>query len=194
MSTNVLTPQELDLSLYAEKLVVEIENYLADQSPRTAHPLVTKTTAELVAEALGSGTTVESLSAPALEPPSKLLRILPDWIMAFPLLRQFHAAGRQIGVAEHLELTALVIEKHGWARGALRTPSGRVCMLGAQRILYRLGYGDENTAQAAGTQIQNELVRRGVTEPFHSWNDMIGRTENEVLGVIRAAAAHVRSA
>ncbi|WP_254047253.1 DUF6197 family protein [Streptomyces aureus] len=71
------------------------------------------------------------------------LRILPDWVLNFPLLRQLHGAGRQIGVAEHLELTALVIERYGWHRGSLHSTSGRRCVLGAQAVLFRLGYGDE---------------------------------------------------
>ncbi|MET9376259.1 hypothetical protein ABZX98_19235 [Streptomyces sp. NPDC002992] len=175
------------LSADAAALVADIERYLAARTRTTAHPLITKTTAELVAEALGA-----TPAAPILTPPSRALRILPDWALAFPLLRQLHGAGRNIEVAEHLELTALVIERYGWTRGSLRTTSGRRCILGAQAVLFRLGYGDESTARAAGTRLQNRLAARGITQPFYAWNDASGRTQGEVLALVREAAAAAR--
>ncbi|MFE5628049.1 hypothetical protein [Streptomyces sp. NPDC056543] len=174
----------------AALLVREIEQYLTARVRTTAHPLVTKTTAELVAEALG--TTHAAASAPVLTAPARALRILPDWVLNFPLLRQLHGGGRHISVAEHLELTALVIERYGWRRGALRSTSGRRCILGAQAVLFRLGYGDEHTAIAAGHRLQTVLAARGITEPYHRWNDATGRTRTEVLALVRTAAANAR--
>ncbi|MFD7980847.1 hypothetical protein [Streptomyces sp. NPDC059071] len=180
----VPTPEVADEAAF---LVREIEQYLAARVRTTAHPLVTKTTTELIAEALGAAP-----AAPVLTAPARALRILPDWVLNFPLLRQLHGAGRQISVAEHLELTALVIERYGWHRGALRTRSGRRCILGAQAVLYRLGYGDETTVQAAGARIQDALAARGITEPYYRWNDAVGRTQAEVTALIRAAATNAR--
>ncbi|MFF6774765.1 hypothetical protein ACFY8W_14540 [Streptomyces sp. NPDC012637] len=178
-----------ELADEAALLVREIEQYLTARVRTTAHPLVTKTTAELIAEALGTAPTP---AAPVLTPPARALRLLPDWVLAFPLLRQLHGAGRQISVAEHLELTALVIERYGWHRGALRSASGRRCILGAQAVLFRLGYGDETTALAAGHRLQAVLAARGISEPYHRWNDATGRTRAEVLDLVRTAAAHAR--
>lgn len=171
-------------------LVREIEQYLLARVRTTAHPLVTKTTAELVAEALG--TAPAAGAPPVLTAPARALRLLPDWVLAFPLLRQLHGGGRHIEVAEHLELTALVIERYGWAQGAVRSTSGRRCILGAQAVLFRLGYGDESTARAAGGRLQAVLARRGITHPFHHWNDASGRTQTEVLALVREAAAAAR--
>ncbi|MEV6328524.1 hypothetical protein [Streptomyces sp. NPDC051909] len=181
-----------DLGAEAALLVREIEQYLTARVRTTAHPLVTKTTAELVAEALG--TTPAHAAAPVLTAPARALRILPDWALNFPLLRQLHGGGRQISVAEHLELTALVIERYGWHQGALRSASGRRCILGAQAVLFRLGYGDETTALAAGHHIQTALAARGTTEPYHRWNDATGRTRDEVLALVRTAATDARQA
>ncbi|MFI8911760.1 hypothetical protein ACIGW4_09095 [Streptomyces sp. NPDC053513] len=179
-----------ELADEAVLLVREIEQYLTARVRTTAHPLVTKTTAELIAEALG--TAPAAPAAPVLTVPARALRLLPDWVLNFPLLRQLHGGGRQISVAEHLELTALVIERYGWHRGALRSTSGRRCILGAQAVLFRLGYGDETTALAAGHRLQAVLTARGITEPYHRWNDATGRTREEALALVRTAATHAR--
>ncbi|MEU3520185.1 hypothetical protein ABZ770_33790 [Streptomyces sp. NPDC006654] len=172
----------------AALLVAEIERYLAARARTTAHPLVTKTTAELIAEALGPAA-APSATAPALTEPPRLLRLLPDWVLSVPLVRQFHGGyGRRISTAEHLELTALVIERYGWAQGRYRSRTGRRCILGAQAVLFRLGYGDDSTVQAAANRIQDVLNSRGITQPYHQWNDAPGRTRDEVLRLIRDAA------
>ncbi|MFD8639520.1 hypothetical protein ACFV14_04335 [Streptomyces zaomyceticus] len=181
-----------ELADEAALLVREIEQYLTARTRTTAHPLVTKTTAELIAEAL-SATPVAS-AAPVLTAPARALRLLPDWVLNFPMLRQLHGGGRHISVAEHLELTALVIERYGWHRGALRSTSGRRCILGAQAVLFRLGYGDETTALAAGHRLQTVLAARGISEPYHRWNDATGRTREEALALVRTAATRARQA
>ncbi|MFB9485188.1 hypothetical protein ACFFSH_38345, partial [Streptomyces filamentosus] len=94
---------------------------------------------------------------------------------------------RPITVTQHLQLTALVIEQYGHHRGGLRSLSGRRCILGAQAVLYRLGYGDEATAIAAGQQMQNVLRRRGINEPYHRWNDRPERCTGDALQLIREA-------
>ncbi|MFC8009139.1 DUF6197 family protein [Streptomyces cinereoruber] len=187
MAASTLT-QPADPTVDAATLIRDIEAYLATQAPRTAHPLVTKTTAQLVAEALAE----QPEQAPILTPPSRALRILPTWMLT--LLARRHGAGRQITVAEHLELTALVIERFGWAQRTLRTPSGRICMLGAQAVLYRLGYGDEQTAEEAGRRIQGVLGRRGISAPYWAWQDGPERAEVEVLHLLREAANTTREA
>ncbi|MEK9524029.1 hypothetical protein MIU24_32350 [Streptomyces venezuelae] len=184
-ASTVLRP--VDLAVDAASLIADIEAYLAEQAPRTAHPLVTKTTAELVAEALANPAASSEQQAPALTAPNRLWRIIPDWALTLTPARRLHGAGRQITVTQHLELTALVIQQYGWHRGGLRSRSGRRCILGAQAVLYRLGYGDENTAVTAGQRLQNALRRRGVDEPFHAWNDRSERTLDDVLHLIRDA-------
>jgi len=189
MTTIALPDASPTLDIDAAALVRDIEQYLADQAPRTAHPLLTKTTDQLVAEALADQP--KSTTAPTLTPPSRLLRILPDW--ALTLTRQLHAGTtRHITVAQHLELTALVIQQHGWTRGRLRSTSGGRCILGAQYVLRQLGYGDDTTAAEAGRHLTNILAGRGIQQPIHRWNDGHGRTQTEVLHLIREAASAAR--
>ncbi|MFI6653831.1 hypothetical protein ACIBI8_40450 [Streptomyces sp. NPDC050529] len=172
--------QQIDV----DGLVREIEQYLAARTRTTAHPLVTKTTQELVAEALGTAPAV----AAAAELPGRALRILPDWVLQFPIVRHRHGGGANITVTEHLELTALVIERYGWAQNTHRTTGGRRCILGAQAVLYRLGHGDESTVAAAGHRLQAVLAARGCTLTYAKWNDIPGRTQFDVLALIREAA------
>ncbi|MDX2733568.1 hypothetical protein [Streptomyces sp. PA03-2a] len=181
-------PVPADAGVDAARLIREIEQYLAVRTRTTAHPLVTKTTAELIAEALG---TQAPAAAPALELPGRMLRILPDWVLQFPIVRHRHGGTGHITVAEHLELTALVIERFGWAQNTHRTTGGRRCILGAQAVLYRLGHGDESTVAAAGQRLQAVLAARGCTLTYAKWNDIPGRTQDDVLALIRTAARTV---
>ena len=185
----------------ADDLLVGIERYLAAQR-RTAHPLVTATTDDLVAAALAS------LPAPAARGPrpkansvlpSGIWRILPDRLLALHPGRRLERIDRlRIPVATHLELTALVLEHWGWGqtdgrrRRHVRSLSGRRCILGAQVVLYRLGYGTETTAVEAGRYLQAALARRGVHVPFADWNERPGVNGSQVLALVRDAAALAR--
>ncbi|MFE0246012.1 hypothetical protein ACFWZ0_16700 [[Kitasatospora] papulosa] len=169
----------------------DIEQYLAARTPATAHRLVSKTTAQLVAEALGAlAPNLSPTPAPAsaLVLPGRLLRLLPDWVLSIPAVRHRHGGTRHVTVTEHLELTALVIERYGWAQGKHRSRSGRVCILGAQAVLFRLGIGDESTVDRAGQRLQAVLRSRGCTLANHRWNDMPDRTVGEVVALVRVAA------
>ena len=185
MTTATLPAASLGLDIDVERMIADFERYLADQAPKTAHPLVSKTTDRLVAEALTP--TAHQAAAPVLAAPSRKWRILPDWTLS--LVRQLHAGQtRHITVAQHLELTAIVIQQHGWTRGKYRTNSGARCILGAQHILRQLGYGDDSTAAEAGRHLTNVLAARGIQQPIHQWNDHPDRTQTEVLHLIREAA------
>ncbi|MFD9832155.1 DUF6197 family protein [[Kitasatospora] papulosa] len=162
----------------------DIEHYLAARTRTTAHPLVTKTTQQLIDEALG---TPAPAAMSAIELPGRLLRLLPDWVLSVPAVRHRHG-NRSVTVTEHLELTALVIERYGWAQGKHRTRSGRACILGAQAVLFRLSIGDESTVDRAGQRLQAVLRNRGCTLAYHRWNDMPGRTAAEVIALVRTAA------
>ncbi|MFJ5547021.1 hypothetical protein [Streptomyces sp. NPDC093225] len=195
MSTTVTAPAsrplDLELAPAAEVLVAEIERYLSARTRTTAHPLVTKTTQELVAEALAelpAGPCPHA--APQLRPPAPILRRLPNWALSLPLLRAWHGGGRAITAAENLELVALVIATFGWAQDTQRGRDGGRCILGAQWALHRLGYGDVHTLRAASGYLQNTLGTEAGS--YEAWNDHPARTREQVLALVRAAAATAR--
>jgi hypothetical protein len=179
----------------AADLVADIDRYLVARR-RTAHPLVTATTEELVRTALGNLPTAPAATGPATpELPRGLWRVLPDRLLALHPARRGEGVQRlRISVAEHLELTALVLERWGWSKTGrhIRTGAGRRCILGAQYAVFRLGYGTEDTAVAAGAHLQAVLARRGVRVPFPQWNDSADVTREQVLAVVRDAAAAAR--
>ncbi|MFE2045933.1 hypothetical protein ACFXAZ_34440 [Streptomyces sp. NPDC059477] len=190
----VETPVDVDV------LVAEIERYLAETGRTTAHPLVTKTTQELVAEALGTlGSPATPATpagaaapAPALSPPPAWLRRLPAWVLSVPLVSARWGAGaRHISPAEHLELTALVIERWGWTQGDDSDEDGAVCIRGAQAVLLRLGYGDADTLHRATDHLHQVLAPIGGGSAV-AWNDAPGRTRQQVLSLLRTAAAEAR--
>lgn len=167
-----------------QRLVREVEAFLATQPvpARTAHPLVSLSTEQLVAEALGTAPAGE---APSLSAPPRLARFLPEslWRLAGAARPR-----REVTVPQYLDLLVLVLERHGWTgAGARRTVGGCRCIAGGQELLAHLGYGGREVAEAASRAIQAELHRRGITLPYWEWNDAPGRRRSEVLGVLRAA-------
>lgn len=181
------------VSVAADTLISEIERYLAARVRTTAHPLVTKSTDELVAEALAELAALPvppAEAAPVLRPPAKVLRRLPDWALSLPLVRAWHGGGRAITAAENLELAALVIERFGWTQDTQRGTDGGRCILGAQWALHRLGYGDVHTLRLASGYLQNTLGTQAGS--YEAWNDHPARTREQVLALVRAAAAAAR--
>lgn len=181
----------------ADALVADIDRYLAARR-RTAHPLVTATTEELVRAALAeldNRPTSAAASAAVPQLPRGLWRVLPDRLLALHPGRVVErSARRQITVAEHLELTALVLERWGWAQTPTgwRTAGGRRCILGAQAALFHLGYGNEDTATAAGAHLNAVLRARGIRQPFPFWNDQSHVGCDQALALVRDAAIAAR--
>lgn len=193
-------PAAPGVELDAAALVREIEQYLAARGRATAHPLVTATTEELVRQALAELDAPVPESAgtgPAADPglPGGMWRVLPDRLLSLhPARRAAGVERMRISVAEHLELTALVLERWGWARtgGHIRTVGGRRCILGAQRALFALGYGTEDTAIAAGAHLNAALRARGVRQSYPVWNEQGDVDRDQVLALVRDAAAEAR--
>lgn len=186
---NMLTLSRSD----EQTLVEQVEAFLASQpaseiaapaSPLTAHPLVSLTTEQLVAQ---SQSATPSAQAPSLSAPPRWTRWLPEslWRLVGTVRPR-----REVSVSEYLSLLVLVLERHGWdGSGRGRSVDGCRCIAWSQRLLATLGYGSAETADAASRAIQGVLHRRGVTVPYWEWNDVPGRRRSEVLGLIREAGA-----
>lgn len=184
MAVDMATFELALLDLGAELDGVDrVEAWLHDPA-RTAHRLVSVPTTVLIAEVLGNQPAAPS--GPVL--PGAPWRVLPDRLLALRPHRR-----TPVTVAQHLHLTATVLEQWGWARsgGRIRTTTGRRCILGAQAVVHRLGYGDQAAGFEAGRQIQGALTRRGISMPYPQWNELPGTTGLQALGLVREAAAGV---
>ena len=174
-------------------LVAEVTRYLAAQrsEPATARELVTPATPGCDEPAALPPATAGTLPAGATLPRG-LWRVLPDRLLSLHPARRGEAVARlRITPAEHLALTALVLEQWGWAQTGdrIRTAGGRRCILGAQRVVFCLGYGTEDTATSAGDHINTVLRARGVALPYSRWNEQPHVSADHALTVLRAAAA-----
>ncbi|MBY8877472.1 DUF6197 family protein [Actinacidiphila acidipaludis] len=191
------TGEGSDFPALGADLIRDIENYLATQHPQplAAHRLVTATTDQLVRDALAALPPAPAGDPAGMSLPGGLWRVLPDRLLSLHPARRGEAVARlRITPAQHLDLTALVLERWGWAQTGerLRTCGGRRCILGAQRTVFLLGYGTEDTATAAGDHINNVLRARGIVQPYPRWNEHPHVSGEQALAVVRAAALVAR--
>lgn len=144
--------------------------------------LLTKTTAELIADA-----GITTGPAPAdRQLPGRIAALLPDrlhtWRRIYqPDLKpsvQLHYAGR-------------VLEEWGWQNQPyrLRDARGARCVCGAILAAQRLGYGSQTTAERAAGFVLGELRGRGWYDLIGPWNRAPGRTAEQAVALV-AAAAH----
>lgn len=105
-----------------------------------------------------------------------------------------------------------ILSERGWCQGTLIRYTGAVCMVGAMRIAAarRIGMDDDDIfAAAAGRKdVWPEEMRDELKAAFDKsvilaadqidgaildkWNDVDGRTVDEVISVLQAAAAETR--
>lgn len=82
-----------------------------------------------------------------------------------------------------LARAAELIEEHGWCQGGFYDDQGRMC------VDFALLMAEATSNERARRLLTDELRRRGDRErSVVEWNDAPGRTQLEVLAVLRAAA------
>jgi hypothetical protein len=154
-----------------DRLHREIEQYLAQYAP-TAAPVLGRLDADALVRQAGIRL------GPAPRQPGRTARAL-----------QRRPKPQSISVAEHLTLAARVIEIRGWTQRTLQDARGGVCILGAQTILVRLGYGDRALAVRAGDWLTRQL---GSANTYWQWQDNRWRTREQVLDLLTTAAHDAR--
>lgn len=97
-----------------------------------------------------------------------------------------------VTVADHLEQTANVIQRYGWAQHTTRDGQGRFCIVGAQLLLVRLGQADHQVAVRAGEWLNRHLGT--ATGGYIRWQNNPSRTRTEVLDFLRTTADRARKA
>jgi hypothetical protein len=94
--------------------------------------------------------------------------------------------------SDHLAQTLAVLERYGWARSLDFSPTGRMCIRGAQTLLEHTGHVTPAARARAVDYMQQTLREHGVHEPFHAWNDHTGRTFPQVSHLITLSANAAR--
>lgn len=88
----------------------------------------------------------------------------------------------------HLEQTRRLIREWGWCQSMDLSPTGRLCIRGAQGVLERVGYVTRSTRKQSEKYMQDVLAMSGVVTSFYAWNDMDDRTASQVDALLRDAS------
>ena len=94
--------------------------------------------------------------------------------------------------SDHLAQTLAVLERYGWARSLDFSPTGRMCIRGAQTLLETTGHVTPAARARAVDYMQQVLQEHGVHEPFFAWNDHHTRTFPQVSNLINLSAHAAR--
>lgn len=134
---------------------------------------------------------------PAVQPAPALTA--PDWPSRWHLLipagfrNQMEALGlwqnpTPLIPSDHLAQTLKVLERYGWGRSLDFSPTGRMCIRGAQTFLERTGHVTPAARARAVDYMQQTLQEHGYHQPFFAWNDHQDRTFQHVSNLITHAA------
>ncbi|MFF9287531.1 DUF6197 family protein [Streptomyces griseosporeus] len=94
--------------------------------------------------------------------------------------------------SDHLLQALAVLERYGWCRSLDFSPTGRMCIRGAQTFLEYTGHVTPTARARAVDYLQQTLQEHGIHEPFYAWNDHQHRTFPQVKHLITHAAHAAR--
>lgn len=94
--------------------------------------------------------------------------------------------------SDHLTQTLAVLERYGWCKSLDFSPTGRMCIRGAQTFLERTGHVTPAARQRSVDYMQHTLRMDGTDMPFHAWNDLPTRTFPQVTHLITASVTAAR--
>ena len=94
--------------------------------------------------------------------------------------------------SDHLTQTLAVLERYGWCKSLDFSPTGRMCIRGAQTFLEHTGHVTPAARNRAVDYMQHSLRMDGIDMPFHAWNDLPERTFPQVKHLIAASITAAR--
>ncbi|MFF7476659.1 hypothetical protein [Streptomyces sp. NPDC008092] len=94
--------------------------------------------------------------------------------------------------SDHLAQTLAVLDRYGWGRSLDFSPTGRMCIRGAQTFLQHTGHVTSAGRARAVDYMQQTLQEHGYHQPFFAWNDHQDRTFQHVTRLITHAARTAR--
>ena len=163
---------------------------LDTRSPRTdrpsAAPLCTVSTRQLVAEAL------RQMPAPAPETPPWHHRMLPAAVRGLLVDLGWWADPAPQTPSVHLLQTLDALRRYGWCRSLDVSPTGRMCIRGAQNLLEKTGHVTPAARLRAVDYMQQTLASVGITMAFFAWNDLPDQQFSAVETLLTDAARMAR--
>jgi hypothetical protein len=93
----------------------------------------------------------------------------------------------------HLEQTLAVLRRYGWCQSLDVSPTGRMCIRGAQALLEKTGHVTPDVRERAVAYMQAALTSAGIRMQFFAWNDLPGQDLATVENLLVTAARRARA-
>jgi len=90
--------------------------------------------------------------------------------------------------SRHLLQVRDTLTRYGWCQTADLSPTGRMCIRGAQHLLERTGHVTPTARTRAVGYLEQVLRTDGVQMSFFAWNDLPDNTPDTVIRVLDQAA------
>jgi hypothetical protein len=88
----------------------------------------------------------------------------------------------------HLDKVLAVLRRYGWCQSLDTTPTGRLCIRGAQNVLQKTGHVTPENREKAVAYMQETLAQAGITMQFFAWNDLPDQQFSAVQTLLTQAA------
>ncbi|MER5277792.1 hypothetical protein ABT025_18815 [Streptomyces sp. NPDC002809] len=88
----------------------------------------------------------------------------------------------------HLDQTLAVLRQYGWCQSLDTTPTGRLCIRGAQNVLVKTGHVTPEAREKAVGYMQQALTQAGISMQFFAWNDLPDQQFPAVEALLQQAA------
>ncbi|WP_331735810.1 hypothetical protein OG333_37570 (plasmid) [Streptomyces anulatus] len=134
----------------------------------------------------------QALAIWAPEPPTWGQRMIPKGIRSAMADLGLWQEPRPLKPSFHLTQVIEVLTRYGWCQSFDFSPTGRMCIRGAQTFLESTGHVTAIDRGKAVNYLQTQLSRQGVTMRFWEWNDLPNNTFRGVEATISAASDMAR--
>ncbi|WP_042174525.1 hypothetical protein [Streptomyces sp. NBRC 110035] len=93
----------------------------------------------------------------------------------------------------HLKQVLDTLHRYGWCQSLDVSPTGRMCIRGAQNLLEKTGHVTPAARERAVAYMQQTLNEAGIQMSFFTWNDLPGQTPATVETLLVKAAYKARA-
>ncbi|KUN38303.1 hypothetical protein AQJ27_44985 [Streptomyces olivochromogenes] len=112
------------------------------------------------------------MPAPVPETPSWSHRFLPATVRGLLADLGWWQNPTPQRPSTHLEQTLALLRRYGWCQSVDVTPTGRMCVRGAQNLLQKTGHVTPAARERAVEYMQAALAQAGIGMQFFTWNDL----------------------
>ncbi len=95
--------------------------------------------------------------------------------------------------SDHLAQTLETLRRYGWCQSLDVSPTGRMCIRGAQNLLEKTGHVTPHARQRAVAYMEETLHHAGITMSFFTWNDLPGQDQQTVETLLVKAMYQARA-